>query len=60
MIHITLCTPTLSLLLTWIKKKITPREKDLITPLLNTLKTKNKLYFTTLDYTPDYTLPLKF
>ena len=30
--------------------------KYLMTPLLNTLKTKDKLYFTILNYIPYYTL----
>ena len=30
--------------------------KDLIAPLLNTIKTKDKLYFTTLNYALYYTL----
>ena len=48
----------LNLLLTWIKKNgIT--WKDLFAPFLNALKTKDKLHFTTLNYTSDYTLHLK-
>jgi len=55
MILITFCTPLLNLTLTWIKKyDITC--KDPIFLILNQLKTKKKLYFTTLNYTPDYTL----
>ena len=59
MIIVTLYTPILSLVLTW-KEKMAPREKDLITYLLNYLKTKDKLHFNTLNYTPNYTLHLKF
>ena len=29
---------------------------DLIVPLLNSLKTKEKIHFIILNYTPDYTL----
>ena len=50
-----LCTPALSLLLTWIEKYgIT--WKNLIAPLLNPLKTREKFHFTTLNYTRDYAL----
>ena len=45
----------LSLLLTWKKKYYTMR-KDLIAPLLIALKIKDKLHFTTLNYTSYYTL----
>ena len=33
--------------------------KDTITPSLNSLKTNEKLYFTTLNYIPNYTLHSK-
>ena len=52
---ITLYTLMLSLLLIWIEKYDTTW-KDLIAPLLNALKTKDKLQFTTLNYAPYYTL----
>ena len=47
--------PTSSLSLTWMKK-YNIIWKDLIASLLNLLKTKNKLHFITLNYTPYYTL----
>ena len=49
-----LCTPMWSLLLTLIKKKkknYDTTQKNLIAHLLNALKTKYKLHFTTLNYT---------
>ena len=49
----------LSLLLTWMKKYDTTWE-DIIAPLLNALKTKDKLHFTTLNYTLYYILHPKF
>ena len=56
---VTLCTSTLSLVLTWMKKYNTIW-KDLIVHLLNLLKTSEKLHFTTLNYIPFYTLHSKF
>ena len=50
-----LYTLTLSFLLTWIEKYGTTL-KDIIAHLLNTLKTKDKLHFTNLNYTYNYTL----
>jgi len=40
--------------------KIWHNVKRPMAPLLDALKTKDKLYFTTLNYTLDYTLHLKF
>ena len=45
----------LSLLLTWMEK-YGIMWKDSIASLLNPLKPKDKLHFTTLNYTPYYTL----
>ena len=58
MTFVTLYTPMLSLLLTWMEKYDT-MWKDLSAPLLNVLKTKYKLHFTTLNHTPYYTLHCK-
>ena len=54
-ILVTLCTPTLSLLLTLMEKYNTIW-KYLIFSLLNPLKTKDKLYVTIINYTPNYIL----
>ena len=48
-------TPQHCLLLTWVEKDDN-MWKYLIAPLLNILKIKDKLHFTTLNYTPNYTL----
>ena len=59
MIIVTLCTPTSSLLLTYIEKYGTTWEA-LIVHLFNPLKkTKDKLNFTILNYTFNYTLYLE-
>ena len=56
---VTLCTPMLSFLLTLMEKYGTTG-KDLIAPTLNALKTTNKVHFTTINFTLDYTLHPKF
>ena len=58
MIIVTLCILTSSLSLTWIEKYDTI-QKNLIDHLLITLKIKDKLHFTILYYTSDYTLHSK-
>ena len=51
--------PMSSLLLTWMEKYV-PSEINQIAPLLmQFLKNKVKLYFITLNYTPNYILHLK-
>ena len=58
MTFFTLFTLMLSLVLTWLEKYDT-MWKYLITPLLNLLKTNEKLHFTTLNYISYYNLQPK-
>ena len=53
--HVDLSLKLLLGILTWMEKYGT-MWKDLIVHLLNSLKTNEKLHFTTLDYAPNYTL----